>query len=221
MAHYCVSKADPYLRTVSAFVPCTASKFLLFVLIAGVDLRSVSNSKKINFVLMRKYTGVSFARFENKKATAFCPSLFCFLSVSIAYQMPLYPMLDDRDTDSSRDNHAPVWNTKRNHAAWALYLKGLADIPPYAAPARAADYTRLPPAYTFVGDIEPFYCETLRYIENLRAAGVEAKVDVYRNWFHAYDMFFPFKKAAKQAIREFEAQFVYAAEHYFAPQSKA
>ena len=142
-------------------------------------------------------------------------------SVSIAYQMPLYPMLDDRDTDSSRDNHAPVWNTRRNHAAWALYLKGLAEIPPYAAPARAADYTRLPPAYTFVGDIEPFYCETLRYIENLRAAGVEAKVDVYRNWFHAYDMFFPFKKTAKQAIREFEAQFVYAAEHYFAPQSKA
>lgn len=142
-------------------------------------------------------------------------------SVSISYQMPLYPMLDDRDTDSSRDNHAPVWNTRRNHAAWALYLKGLAEIPPYAAPARATDYTRLPPAYTFVGDIEPFYCETLRYIENLRAAGVEAKVDVYRNWFHAYDMFFPFKKAAKQAIREFEAQFVYAAEHYFAPQSKA
>ena len=29
-------------------------------------------------------------------------------SVNIAYQMPLYPMLDDRDTESSRDNHAPI-----------------------------------------------------------------------------------------------------------------
>ena len=75
-------------------------------------------------------------------------------TVNIAYQMPLYPMLDDRDTDSSRDNHAPVWNTKRNHAAWKLYLKELAEIPPYAAPARQADYRDLPPAYTFVGDIE-------------------------------------------------------------------
>ena len=142
-------------------------------------------------------------------------------SVNIAYQMPLYPMLDDRDTESSRDNHAPIWNTKRNHAAWKLYLKGLTDIPPYAAPARQTDYTDLPPTYTFVGDIEPFYCETLTYIENLKAAGVEASVDVYPNWFHAYDMFFPFKAVAKQAIAKFEKQFCYAAEHYFAPQNKA
>lgn len=141
-------------------------------------------------------------------------------TVNIAYQMPLYPMLDDRDTDSSRDNHAPVWNTKRNHAAWKLYLKELAEIPPYAAPDRQADYRDLPPAYTFVGDIEPFYCETLTYIENLRAAGVEAKVDVYPRWFHAYDMFFPFMPMAKLAVSRFEKQYRYAAKHYFAPQSK-
>jgi len=140
-------------------------------------------------------------------------------SVNIAFQMPLYPMLDDRDTESSRDNHAPVWNTKRNHAAWKLYLKGLADIPAHAAPARQTDYSSLPPAYTFVGDIEPFYCETLTYIDNLKAAGVEARVDVYPNWFHAYDMFFPFKPMAKKAISEFERWYLYAAEHYSAPQN--
>ena len=141
-------------------------------------------------------------------------------SVNIAYQMPLYPMLDDRDTESSRDNHAPIWNTKRNHTAWKLYLKGLTEIPPYAAPARQTDYSNLPPAYTFVGDIEPFYCETLTYIENLKAAGVEASVDVYPSWFHAYDMFFPFKAVAKKAIARFEEQFCYAAEHCFVPQNK-
>jgi len=140
--------------------------------------------------------------------------------VNIAFQMPLYPMLDDRDTDSSRDNHAPVWNTKRNHAAWKMYLKGLHEIPPYAAPARQSDYSGLPPAYTFVGDIEPFYCETLAYISNLQKAGVNARVDVYPNWFHAYDMFFPFTKKAKTAIAEFERQYLYAAEHYFAPQAQ-
>ena len=31
--------------------------------------------------------------------------------VNIAFQMPLYPMIDDRDTDSSRDSHNLVWNT--------------------------------------------------------------------------------------------------------------
>lgn len=138
--------------------------------------------------------------------------------VSIAFQMPLYPMLDDRDTESSRDNRAPIWNTKRNHAAWKMYLKGSKDISPYAAPARQTDYSGLPPAYTFVGDIEPFYCETLTYIDNLKKAGIEANVDVYPDWFHAYDMFFPFKKKAKEAIRKFEEQYQYAAEHYTAPQ---
>ena len=141
-------------------------------------------------------------------------------NVNIAYQMPLYPMLDDRDTESSRDNHAPIWNTKRNHAAWKLYLKGLTEVTPYAAPARQTDYSNLPPAYTFVGDIEPFHCETLTYIENLKAAGVEASVDVYPNWFHAYDLFFPFKAVVKQAVARFEEQFCYAVEHYFAPQNK-
>lgn len=141
-------------------------------------------------------------------------------TVKIAFQMPLYPMLDDRDTDSSRDNRAPVWNTKRNHAAWKLYLKGLTEIPPYAAPARQTDYTGLPPAYTFVGDIEPFYCETLAFVGNLMKAGVEATVDVYPDWFHAYDLFFPFRKNAKEAIARFERQYCYAAEHYTAEQGE-
>ncbi|MBO4914436.1 MAG: alpha/beta hydrolase fold domain-containing protein, partial [Oscillospiraceae bacterium] len=44
--------------------------------------------------------------------------------VNIAFQMPLYPMLDDRDTPSSVDNHSPNWNTKRNHRAWKRYLRG-------------------------------------------------------------------------------------------------
>lgn len=138
--------------------------------------------------------------------------------VNIACQMPLYPMLDDRDTDSSRNNHAPVWNTKRNHEAWKLYLKGVNDITPYAAPARQTDYSNLPPAYTFVGDIEPFYCETLTYINNLKKAGVDASVDVYPGWFHAYDMFLPFTKKAKEAIAKFEKMYLYAAEHYSAAQ---
>ncbi|MBE6753908.1 MAG: alpha/beta hydrolase [Ruminococcaceae bacterium] len=138
--------------------------------------------------------------------------------VNIAFQMPIYPMIDDRDTDTSRDNHAPVWNTRRNHAAWRMYLRGLEEVPYWAAPARCSDYSGLPPAYTFVGDIEPFYCETLTYIDNLRSAGVEATVDVYSGWFHAYDMFMFFKKDVKEAIARFEKQYVYAAEHYSAPQ---
>lgn len=139
--------------------------------------------------------------------------------VNIAFQMPLYPMIDDRDTDSSRDNHGFPWNTRRNHAAWKQYLRDIiGEPPPYAVPARQTDYSSLPPAYTFVGSKEPFYCETLTFIDNLNAAGVPAHVDVYPTIFHAFDMLTPFRKISRQAISEFEKQYLYAAEHYYAPQ---
>ncbi len=140
--------------------------------------------------------------------------------VNIAFQMPLYPMIDNLDTESSRDNHAPVWNTKLNHFGWKKYLGDLygKDVPPYAAAARQTDYSNLPPAYTFVGDIEPFYCETLTYIDNLKSAGIEAKVDVYPNCFHAFDMLTPFRKVSKEAIVKFEKEYLNACEKYFAEQ---
>lgn len=139
-------------------------------------------------------------------------------SVNIAFQMPLYPMLDDRDTESSRDNHGKVWNTWENHLAWKLYLRGIpkAQVPAYAAPARAQDYSGLPPAYTFVGDGEPFYVETLRYMENLKHAGVPAVVDVYRTDIHAFDMMRPELEISRIAAEKFNQAFAYAKEHYFA-----
>ena len=141
--------------------------------------------------------------------------------VKIAFQMPLYPMLDDRDTPSSRDNRGFPWNTKRNHAAWKQYLREVAgEAPPYAAPARQKDYTGLPPAYTFVGDREPFYCETLTYVEKLREAGVSAAVDVYPTGFHAFDMLLPMRRISRQAIAAFERQYCYAAEQYLAEQEE-
>ena len=141
--------------------------------------------------------------------------------VNIAFQMPLYPMLDDRDTPSSADNHAPNWNTKRNHKAWKRYLRdayGTDIVSPYAAPARRADLSGMPPCYTFVGDIEPFYYETVDYVRRLKEAGTEAFCDVYPDWFHAYDLFFPAKKIVREAIARFEEHYRYAADHYFAPQ---
>lgn len=154
-------------------------------------------------------------------AAALCMYARDLGEVNIAFQMPLYPMLDDRDTDSSKDNHAPVWNTKRNHYGWKAYLGEHygQDVAPYAAAARQMDYSGLPPAYTFVGDIEPFYCETLTYIENLKKVGIPASVDVYPNCFHAFDMLTPMRKISKQAAAKFEKQYLYAADHYFAEQN--
>lgn len=140
--------------------------------------------------------------------------------VNIAYQMPLYPMIDNLDTDSSRDNHGRVWNTRKNHFGWRMYLRGDAkkEVSPYAAPARQTDFTGLPPTYTFVGDGEPFCQETLDFVQKLRDAGVEASVDVYHTDLHAFDMMDKKADISREAIRKFEEKFAYAKKHYFAKQ---
>lgn len=68
---------------------------------------------------------------------------------NIAFQMPLYPMLDDRVTETSKCNNAPVWDTKANKSAWRIYLGDRVMnnyVSPYAAPARNENYLNLPPA---------------------------------------------------------------------------
>ena len=121
--------------------------------------------------------------------------------IHVSFQLPLYPMLSNLDTESSRDNHGRIWNTRRNHIGWRLYLRGDAKkaVSPYASPARQTDYRGLPPCYTFVGEGEPFYTETLQYAANLRAAGVEAMADVYPTNMHAFDMLYPEQEIARQA----------------------
>lgn len=130
-------------------------------------------------------------------------------TVKIAWQFPLYPMLSCRDTDSSRDNHGRVWNTRRNHIGWKLYMKGYPGkkVSAYVSPAMRKDHSGLPPAYTFVGDGEPFYIETLEYVRNLQNAGVRAEVDVYHTDMHAFDMLRPKEDISKEAIRRFEQAF--------------
>lgn len=125
-----------------------------------------------------------------------------------------------RDTETSRGNHGKVWNTRRNHFGWRCYLRGQKrdGLSPYAAPARLTDFSGLPPAYTFVGNGEPFYAETVQYVENLKKSGIPASVDVYHSDMHAFDMMQPDTPLSQEAARRFNEQFAYAQAYYFAAQ---
>lgn len=140
--------------------------------------------------------------------------------VNIAFQMPLYPMLDDRPTETSKNNDAPVWNTKSNIAAWKLYLGGdygTDRVSKYAAPARETDFSGLPPTLTFIGSIDPFLAETKSYVEALRAAGVPVEFRIFEGGFHSFDIYY-FANIAKEANKFIRDGFKYAAEHCSAPQ---
>lgn len=121
---------------------------------------------------------------------------------SIAFQLPLYPMLDDRVTESSRDNNAPIWDTKANKSAWRIYLGDRFMnnyVPVYAAPARETNYKKIPPAISVVGTIEPFYDEVITYFDNLKKENIETRLMLADGCYHAFDMMAPYAKISKKA----------------------
>ena len=144
--------------------------------------------------------------------------------VSIAFQMPLYPMIDDRMiTESSQDNDAPVWNSKSNLLSWKLYLGelyGSDSVPIYAAPARAEDLSDLPPTLTFVGGIEPFRDETIEFVRKLRASGVRVAFRLYKGCYHAFDIMCPNSKVGKAATGFLLKGFRYAVKNFTREQPK-
>ena len=135
----------------------------------------------------------------------------------IAFQMPLYPMMDDRqDSASVVGNDAPVWDEKANRLAWSRYLDGVATVPPYAAASRCTDYTKLPPTITFVGSLEPFRDETKIYVENLRRAHVPVAFEIFDGAFHGFDLMVPDAPISRRAHRFLMENFQAFSRRYFA-----
>lgn len=137
--------------------------------------------------------------------------------VNVAFQMPLYPMIEDRETKSNQNNDAPVWNTKSNERAWKLYLGDLyraQNLSPYAVPARETNYKNLPPICTFVGDIEPFYDETVTLIKNLKEAGVDTHFKVFEGCYHGFDIVNPKSEVAKRSHKFMRETFSFAVKNY-------
>lgn len=114
----------------------------------------------------------------------------------IALQMLLYPSLDDRNAAPADAAHPDTifWSRENNRLAWGLYLgaaAGGSDVPPYAAPARAADLSGLPPAYVAIGGLDLFVDDNAGYACRLTAAGVPTELHVYPAACHAFDVFAP------------------------------
>src|SRR4051794_18694762 len=134
----------------------------------------------------------------------------------IAFQMPLYPMIDDRqNSPSAVGNDAPVWDEGANRRAWSRYLDGVKDVTPYAAAARCTDYTKLPPTITYVGSIEPFRDETKIYVESLRRADILVEFEIFDGAFHGFDVMVPDAPISRRANQFLMENFQKFVQRYF------
>ena len=121
--------------------------------------------------------------------------------ITAAFQVLVYPMLDDRSSATAENPNYRLWNTRSNRFGWAAYL-GNAD-PQVAVPARRDDLGGLPPAWIGVGTHDLFHDEDLAYAARLTGAGVPCHVEVVPGAFHGFDMLVP---KAQVSRRFFDSQ---------------
>ncbi len=109
--------------------------------------------------------------------------------VAPAFQLLVYPMLDDRSSMTAPKPHYRLWSPHSNHFGWTAYL-GDADRQ-VAVPGRRTDLGGLPPAWIGVGTHDLFHDEDLAYAERLREAGVPCDVETVPGVFHGFDIWVP------------------------------
>jgi len=127
--------------------------------------------------------------------------------IPVAFQLLTYPMLDDRQTTPSSRADTPLWDPPNNRFGWMSYLGssyGKHDTPAYAAPARAADLTGLPPTFVMVGNIDGLLDEDVDYARRLITAGVPTDLHVLAGAPHAFDSLMPDTTVAQRAQRILE-----------------
>jgi acetyl esterase/lipase len=116
--------------------------------------------------------------------------------VEVAFQLLIYPMIDDRNITPASDAipDTLVWSRENNLIGWKSYLghePGVEGVSPYAAACRATDLSGLPPAYIAVGGLDLFLNENIEYARRLLKAGVPTELHVYPGAFHGFDSLAP------------------------------
>jgi len=121
----------------------------------------------------------------------------------IKFQLLIYPMINDKNVDYKNQSKpdAEIWTRKSNYYAWKFYLKNFENekkIPIYAAPHRAKNLTKLPPAFIGVGSKDLFFEENLEYAKKLVKAGVKIELHTYANGYHGFDSSAPNAEISKR-----------------------
>jgi acetyl esterase/lipase len=133
--------------------------------------------------------------------------------VPVAFQLLIYPMLDDRTVTRAEPHPYAgefVWDAKSNHFGWHSLLghdPGKEGVSHYAAAARTESVAGLPPTFISVGALDIFLDEDIDYAKRLLAAGVPTELHVYPGAYHGFDVAFDadvtkrFRRDAVEALK--------------------
>jgi acetyl esterase/lipase len=126
--------------------------------------------------------------------------------VPLAFQLLIYPMIDDRLDRPSQKWQVPIWPPASNERGWAAYLGSLVggDVPIYAAAARATDLRGLPAAQIVVGALDGFLDEDVDYAMRLTHAEVPTELHVFPGAPHGFDGILPGTDLARRGREAME-----------------
>jgi acetyl esterase len=106
----------------------------------------------------------------------------------IAYQLPIYPVIDHTlDYDSYPENAEWGPSSEAMGWFWEQYLARDVDAyNPYAAPLWARSLADLPPATVVTAGFDTLRDEGVAYAERLESAGVETTLRHYERMTHGF-----------------------------------
>ncbi len=129
----------------------------------------------------------------------------------IAFQLLIYPMLDDR-TGSSRAAapHAGrfIWTPASNRFGWSSLLgmpAGSDAVPAHWVPARVDNLADLPPTYVAAGAIDLFARESTDFASRLIDAAVPTELLIVPGAYHGFDLAVPGASVSRRFTASWKA----------------
>lgn len=124
------------------------------------------------------------------------------LTPSLAKQILVYPMLDDR-TRTDHTGGLCFFDIDDNITGWTAYLgkdAGAANVSPYAAPGRVQNVEGLPSLYLECPQLDLFLHENVEYVRKFLQANIPTEFHIFEGLPHGFQSMAPTAEITKSIV---------------------